>query len=261
MSSFGFIISRHVNSYNTNKYWNNSVKLLRTIYPNCKIVIIDDNSNQQFVNAEHDYNNVQIIQSEFPGRGELLPYYYYIKHKFFDNAVILHDGVFIHKRINFEKLIGIQVMPIWHFEQNNEHLNNTLRIASSLKNSSNVRRHVEINLKDKPIMLMGEKLMGEKWVGCFGGQSYINHEFLLRMDSKYKITNLVNVIKNRPDRCCLERILGVLFFIEKDKNLKTKSLFGKIHDHQQWGYMYTKYEKDFMNNKLKKPIIKVWTGR
>ena len=126
MSSFGFIITRHVNSSLTNKYWNNSVKLLRTFYPNCKIVIIDDNSNQPFVNAEHDYANVQIIQSEFPGRGELLPYYYYIKHKFFDNAVILHDSVFIHKRVNFEKLIGIRVMPIWHFVQDIENLNNTL---------------------------------------------------------------------------------------------------------------------------------------
>ena len=56
-------------------------------------------------------------------------------------------------------------------------------------------------------------------------------------------------------------ILGVLFFIEKEKSLKTKSLFGEIHDHQQWGYTYIKYEKDCMNNNLNKPIIKVWTGR
>lgn len=254
MSSFGFIITRHVNSCVTNKYWNNSVKLLRTFYPNCKIVIIDDNSNQPFVNAEHDYANVQIIQSEFLGRGELLPYYYYIKHKFFDNAVILHDSVFIHKRVNFEKLIGIPVMPIWHFGRDARYLNNTLRIASNLKNSFNVRSHLELN--DTYITLMGEK-----WSGCFGGQSYINHEFLLRLESKYKLTNLVNVVKNRCDRCCLERILGVLFFIEKEKNLKTKSLFGQILDHQQWGYRYIKYEKDFMNNNLNKPIIKVWTGR
>ena len=254
MSSFGFIITRHVNSSLTNKYWNNSVKLLRTFYPNNKIVIIDDNSNQHFVNAEHDYDNVEIIQSEFHGRGELLPYYYYIKHKFFDNAVILHDSVFIHKRVNFEKLIGIPVMPIWHFGRNTEYLNNTLRIATNLKNSFNVRSHLELN--DTYITLTGEK-----WAGCFGGQSYINHEFLLRLESKYKITNLVNVVKNRHDRCCLERIFGTLFFIENDKNLKTKSLFGKIHSHQQWGYPYINYEKDFMNKNLNKPIIKVWTGR
>ena len=68
MNSFGFIITRHVNSEKTNKYWNHSVKLLRTLYPYRKIVIIDDNSNQEFVKADHDYKNIQLIQSEFPGR-------------------------------------------------------------------------------------------------------------------------------------------------------------------------------------------------
>ena len=69
MNSFGFIITRHVNSEATNKYWNQSVKLLRTYYPYKKIVIIDDNSNQDLVKADFDYKNVEIIQSEFPGRG------------------------------------------------------------------------------------------------------------------------------------------------------------------------------------------------
>ena len=57
MNNFGFIITRHVNSEKTNRYWNHSVKLLRTFYPDKKIVIIDDNSNQNFVKAEFDYSN------------------------------------------------------------------------------------------------------------------------------------------------------------------------------------------------------------
>ena len=84
MDTFGFIVTRHVNSELTNKYWNHCVKLLRTLYPLRKIVIIDDNSNYDFVKPEFNYKNLQVIQSEYPGRGELLPYYYYIKNKFFD---------------------------------------------------------------------------------------------------------------------------------------------------------------------------------
>ena len=84
MSTFGFIIIRHVNSEKTNRYWNHNVKLLRTLYPLKKIVIIDDNSNYNFVKSDFEYKNLQIIQSEFPGRGELLPYYYYLKYKFFE---------------------------------------------------------------------------------------------------------------------------------------------------------------------------------
>ena len=105
MNSFGFIITRHVNSESTNRYWNHSVKCLRTLYPLKKIIIIDDNSNYNFVKADFNYKNIEIIQSEFKGRGELLPYYYYLKNKFFENAVILHDSVFFHKRVYFEKFL------------------------------------------------------------------------------------------------------------------------------------------------------------
>jgi hypothetical protein len=97
--SFGFIITRHVNSEQTNKYWNQNVKLIRSLYPLKKIIIIDDNSTQSFVKADFEYKNLEIIQSEYPKRGELLPFIYYLKYKWFDNAVIIHDSTFIHKRI------------------------------------------------------------------------------------------------------------------------------------------------------------------
>ena len=99
---YGFIITRNVVSEKTNKYWNQCVLCIRRFYPNKKIVIIDDNSNQQFVNAFFDYKNIEVVNSVFKGRGELLPYYYFLKNRYFENAVIIHDSVFFHKRINFE---------------------------------------------------------------------------------------------------------------------------------------------------------------
>jgi hypothetical protein len=33
------------------------------------------------------------IKSEFPKRGEFLPYYYYYKHNFFNRAIVLHDSM------------------------------------------------------------------------------------------------------------------------------------------------------------------------
>ena len=91
VSKYGFIITRHVNSEITNKYWNHAIRCIRRFYPYRKIIIIDDNSNQLFVKPEYDYKNIMVIKSEYPGRGELLPYYYFYKNKFFENAVILHD--------------------------------------------------------------------------------------------------------------------------------------------------------------------------
>jgi hypothetical protein len=173
MSSFGFIMTRHVNSVLTNNYWNHSVKLLHTFYPDKKIVIIDDNSNQDLVKAEFDYPNIEIIQSEFPGRGELLPYYYYIKNKFFDNAIIIHDSVFFHIKINFEKLENMSVLPLWHFNKHIENKEDTIKIASKLRNY-----HI---IKDK--LTSNDIRLGMKddvWYGCFGCQSFINHNFLFK---------------------------------------------------------------------------------
>jgi hypothetical protein len=256
--NFGFILIRHVNSDKTNKYWNNSVKLLRTFYPFIKIVIIDDNSNYDYVKAEHDYKNVEFIQSEFPKRGELLPYYYYLKRKFFENAVILHDSVFLHKRINFEKLKGTNVLPLWHFNADNENMDNSKRIIHNLKNRFELENNIA-NTNNHIIMKMPHST---NWSGCFGVQSYINLKFLERIQNKYNITNLIKTVNCRADRCCLERIFGCIFSTESPiPNKAPKSLFGDITKYQTWGYTYDTYLEDMQKKTIPKIVIKVWTGR
>jgi hypothetical protein len=251
---FGFIITRHVNSELTNKYWNHSVKLIRTFYPHRKIVIIDDNSNYNYVKPEFDYRNLQIIQSEFPGRGELLPYYYFLKMKFFKNAVILHDSVFFHRRINFEKINGVNVMPLWFFYSDTENVENTKRIMRSLKNYQTLESKLT-----KDVVALG--MTHQKWIGCFGVQSYINLNFIEAIENKYNITNLVNVVKTRPDRCCLERIFGCIFSTESPTLYRKKSLFGDIMKYQRWGYSYNEYMQHLKKGTIPRVIVKVWTGR
>ena len=250
---YGFIILRHVNSEKTNKYWNNAIKCIRRFYPQKKIVIIDDNSDYNFVKAEFDYKNLQIVQSEFQRRGELLPYYYYLKNKFFDNAIIIHDSVFFHKRINFEKLIGLNVAPFWFFPADKENIENTLRISNSLKNS----KYIQNKLLNDEILAM----KSSKWYGCFGVQSFLNHQFLVSLEQKYHITSMINSVTSRADRCCLERIFGCIFFTEYKAISNIKSLLGNIFTYQTWGYSYDQYENDIKKGKLPKAIVKVWSGR
>lgn len=255
MDSYGFIITRHVNSEKTNKYWNKCVRCIRTFYPQKKIIIIDDNSNPSFIKADLEYSNIQIIQSEFPGRGELLPYYYYFKNKFFDNAVIIHDSIFFHKRINFERLIGTNVLPIWHFEADKENIGKTINITDKLKNSHQIQKKLSFNDN-----VLG--LKNHKWYGCFGVQSFINHDFLKYIEKKYNLFNLLTFIKNRQDRCTLERIFGAIFYTEnRDSLIKMRSIFGNIFNYQQWGYTFNDYENDINKQKISKPIVKVFTGR
>lgn len=238
--NFGFIITRHVNSVKTNRYWNRNIKLLRTFYPNKLIVVIDDNSNPNFLKPFHDYKNLIVVQSEYPGRGELLPYIYYARNKWFERAVIIHDSVFFHQRISFEKFNNFPAISMWHFNNSfsHYHLETSLRIADSL-NFSDV---IKVNLHKK------------NWVGCFGVQSYIRYNFLTLIMNKYNINNLINVVKCRDDRCSLERIFAVIFYLE----LKlTRSIMGDMTKLSIWNGTFD----DYIKNSPKSKVVKVFTGR
>lgn len=257
--SYGFIITRHVNSETTNKYWNQCVKLIRCYYPLKQIIIIDDNSNQDFIKSNFEYQNVTIIQSEYPGRGELLPFIYFLKHKWFENAVIIHDSVFIHKRIPFES-INVPVLPLWHHGYDKENKKNLLRIATSL--TSNFKIKYNINGDDNNLSLLGRIRSDPIKILCFGCQCYINLVFLENIERKYTITNLVNVVTCRKDRCGLERIMGLLFCQEFPDLKNTISLFGHILKHYKgFSYNYDEYIEDFNNKKVQHKFVKVWTGR
>jgi len=255
-SSYGFIITRHVKCEKTNKYWNHCVKCIRQHYPFKKIIIIDDNSKKEFLKADLEYKNIIIINSEFKGRGELLPYYYFYKNKFFHNAVIIHDSVFFHKRVHFEKYLSFPVINLWHFNADTENIDNTMRISNYLTNAYNIQDSLQ--LREMSILGMNKT----EWTGCFGVQTFINHNFLVNIQKKYNIFNMLKAVHSRKDRCCLERILGCIFYKEFQKPKKIKSIFGDIMKYEKWGYSYDEYEKDFfVNKRIPRNVIKVWTGR
>jgi hypothetical protein len=256
---FGFIITRCVKTAPTNRYWNQCVKLIRYHYPHVRVVIIDDNSDPNLIEADHEYNNVTCIQSEYPGRGELLPFIYYLKHKWFENAIIIHDSVFIHKRIPFENM-SEPVVPLWHHIYDAEHRNNLLRLANHLshRNVTNIIRtynskHIEFNIGNKT----------SQHHLCFGVQCYINYDFLSFLERKYNITNLVHGVHFRKDRCGLERIFGLIFSIEQSGYMKyRKSLFGEIMKHyESFNYSFDEYMDDFKKGIARETFVKVWTGR
>lgn len=253
--TYGFIITRHVNSEQTNNYWNQCVKLIRRFYPLKKIVIIDDNSNQEFVSAEHEYNNLTVIKSEYPARGELLPFIYFLRYKWFDNAVIIHDSVFIHKRIPFE-ILKIPVLPLWHHPKDKEDVKNLIRIVGNLKNN----RKLYSKIHDRNDRILG--MNNETYDICFGCQCFINLRFLEMLELKYRISNLLNSVRCRSDRCSLERVMGILFNEEFRKLKNVKSLFGGImNHHKSFAYHYPEYWNDFQNRRIVHSVVKIWTGR
>ena len=262
-NNYGFIITRHVNTELANYYWNECIRSIQLFYPSKKIVVIDDNSKQEYVKAFKHYDNVEYVQSEFIGRGELLPYYYLFQKHYFDYAFILHDSVFIQTAIHFDYLIkkGVQVMPLWHFtHEKKENFNNTIRIAGKLKNNHSILTTLSTNRQYEVLGKHNKNV----WTGCFGVQSFIHREFLCKLQEKYNLFNLLHFITSRSDRCCLERIVGVIFFIEYLKEVGQYSMLGDIRSYCLWGYTYKAYYNDkYITKKINRqlPVIKVWSGR
>jgi hypothetical protein len=239
--NIGFIILRHVNSSITNEYWKECYRCIKKFYPKNRILIIDDNSNYSFVTND-PLDNTMIIQSEFPTRGEFLPYYYYLRTKFCETAVMLHDSMFIKKYISFN--VNNYKM-LWDFHK--QHIadgpsfkHQTLMLGAL----NNEKLNSFYNKKDLGL-----------WNGCFGCMSVVKYDYLKLIDSEYRIACLIPYITCRDARCAFERIIGCLLQI----NSKEPSLFGYIFNYCKWGLSYDKYTKNEYSNSL--PIIKVWTGR
>ena len=156
----------------------------------------------------------------------------------------------------------MKVLPIWHFTDVDmiENVSNSLRLVSNLKNNNEIFKMFQSVLNKSEIM--GISWSQHKWYGCFGVQSFINHTFLRFLQNKYNLFNLLNHVRNRSDRCCLERVMGAMFYLEYPNIKKMPSLLGYIKTYMKFGYSYQEYVQDMKKvNKSPIPIIKVWTGR
>lgn len=231
--SLGFIILRHVNSNKTNKYWLFCYNSIRKYYPENRILIIDDNSNYDFIKQKKLYKT-SIIQSEYPKRGELLPYYYYLHNKLFDTAVIIHDSVFINEYIDFTV---DKYKLLWTFKHDWDQIEDET-IMIDLFNDLELKKFYE----NKNL-----------WDGCFGSMSIIEHDYLVFVNNKYDISKLLKFVLNRYNRMSFERIIGCLL----QKNIKIESKYGDI-------FKYVNYDIIGFKDKNKHkhlPLIKIFTGR
>lgn len=239
--SYGFIILRCVKKYEHDLYWKECYKCIRKFY-NQKIIIIDDNSNKLFLKKMPLVNTI-IIQSEFPGRAELLPYYYFYKLKPFNKAIILHDTMFIQKKINFLDIVDIKF--IWHFPEHNcDEVPIENNFISQLNNNHKLKEFYD----------------NKNWYGCFGLGTIIDYNFIKYLQDKYNIFNILNFINNKHDRMALERIFGLLSFFENKLTFNNCSLLNSIHHHiMAFKLTYVEYIK--IKNTFDYPIIKIWSGR
>lgn len=198
---FGFIMATSVRSKGQLDMLLEVILILRASYAN-KLVIIDDNSTidlNSAIAAGFEEMNISIIKSEHPGAGELLPYYYLYKERFFDEAVIIHDGTVIQDKVNFKNISSIKFL--WNFGK--PHLVESFRLDTCLNLISKLNHHNELRN-----LYLSEK----DWFGCFGVQSHITLDYLDHIQEKYNFFAILDIVKNRDDRSCVERVLPLMVF-------------------------------------------------
>jgi len=208
----GFIILRNIINKDTDDLWIRCYNSIRKFY-NYPIMIIDDNSDKKYI-SNHKLDNCFIINSEFKNRGEILPYYYYLKNPFCKRVVVLHDSMVIKKKVNFNNIDEFNNFTRLYYFTNifyKININYFKNFCDYINNGSKVLEYHENNIN--------------KLIGCFGVCYVIDYNFLKLIDDKYNIKNLVNFIDSRKKRMTLERFLSCLFEMECCSKNKY-SLFG-----------------------------------
>lgn len=240
-----FVILRHVREEADNALWRKCYNSIKEFYSETPIVIIDDNS--KVVIAEDDLENTAVIKSEYPGAGELLPYYYFLKYRWADKMVFLHDSMFLKRKFSQTEL-SYPIQFHWHF-QNHEWDEDT-RINDLLLNLSSASALAHYNS------------MKFLWHGCFGVASIVSLSVLDQIEDTYSFTSgLIDNVKTRSDRMALERIFAILLFKEGLVTKKQCSNFGSIFEHPLAWQKMSDTDLEKIKLTCDNAIIKTWQGR
>jgi hypothetical protein len=263
MASFGFVMTRHVNSEISNHYWQEAYRCIRQNYPDALVLIIDDNSNPEYVQIYPEtplLTNVWFIQSEFPGRGELLAYYYFWKLRPFEKAVIMHDSLFLQPSFKdyfshlWKEITSVRFL--WHFPH---------FFDEPDKEETYLRALEQVGCPKETIndVVYFHRGLRNDWLGCFGVMSVMDSSFLSYLVDKYPFFHWFTMVFSRNERYIIERVFAVLCCIEDRGAMK--SMMGDIYEtprtfHFDWeDYNNGEWKKDSSMSQL--PILKIWSGR
>jgi hypothetical protein len=236
---FGFVMVRHVTSKATDYYWKECYTCIRKWYDD-PILIVDDNSDPAFLIDNMALVNCQTVyDTEWKGCGELLGYYYFHRLKPFCKAMIIHDSVFIQKRISIE--VGNTMKFLWTFTGQWDH---------------ELERYYHELCQGMPVY---DELMTvyqqRAYRGCFGLMSVIQWDFVDQLAGDGLFLALDQIKGRRDARSALERVLGLMAF-RRDPLIGVQ--WGEIHSYMRWGTTFLEYLSGSVGPM---EVVKVWTGR
>lgn len=218
------MIVRHVNSEETDEYWKEAYSCIRKHYEN-PILIVDDNSDPNFLKEDLELVNCDCIKGEFPGAGEILGYYYFHTLKPFEKVLIIHDSVFIKQKINFEQIKDCGFL--WTLTHQWDVEDAEMKI---------------INKLDKAEEIMTMYKNKNAWSRYFGVMSVISWSFLDQINTRYNLFNVfLEWIRDRQNRMHLERVFA--YVCATASEARVPSILGSIHRYCQWRRTFANYKR------------------
>ena len=247
--SYVFVILRHIRTTRDNDLWISSYNSIRKFYKN-KIIIIDDNSSVNTVDGK--LVNTEVIKSEFNGAGEILPYYYFLKYKWADRMIFLHDSMFINRPFRDIELEG-EIKFHWHFSINS---------GSDFRKITNYLSILTNNTELRTFATDPETI----WFGCFGATTICDLATIEYIEQEYKLfSSLVLSIRTRSDRETFERVFGIVLYYDGILNDSNCSNYGDILKYpgafESENNNQTTAENILRQKGYDSAIIKVWRGR
>jgi hypothetical protein len=242
--SYTVAILRHANTPDQDNLWKRCLASVLHFHNDIGIVIIDDNSTIPIEESSF----YTIVKSEFSGAGELLPYYYYLKYKWSERMIFLHDSMLLTHPFDFDKIDKYPICYLWHF------------IIHNCDNRPLINRFLQIlKNKDELISMFNNNKL---WDGCFGVASTVRLDFLERFEEKYEFfSRLTPLVKTREDRMAMERVFSIAVFCEHPFPRNASSLCGCIHDMPFHWQEITAERIAHLTAHYPHSIIKTWCGR
>ena len=246
--SYVFVILRNIQHTRDNDLWITSYNRIRQFYKN-KIIIIDDNSTINTVDGK--LVNTEVIYSEWNGAGEILPYYYFLKYKWADRMIFLHDSMFLNRHFTAEE---VDANAIFHWHFNSTDLNDMKKITTLLSLLQN----------NQELLTYSNKV--NAWKGCFGAAMMIDIDVVRYLEEMYGLfSKMAMTVRTRKDRQIFERILGLVLFHEELLDSNHCSNFGDIlkypHAFESENQNVDAAAHVLAVSGYNSAIIKVWRGR
>lgn len=251
-STFGFIVSSCIIGIDHLLALKKCIESIRKNHDNTIVLVVSYSSTiKDFQPYLTNYKNIIVETYEENTPGDMKVYDFFLKNKYFDKAIFLHDSMSINEPFTDINTIS-DVKYLWHFTNHRVHWEiieeeqTEIAIKNNIKNHDDLIKYLlntyaEAEFRDYAIEYLYKK---DNWVGCFGNLTIMDYSFLVKMNNKTNIVYILNNMTSGRFRRASESIFSLAC---------QYSIGDEIHDSYDGLY----YDgKNYSNNRKSKHITK-----